>query len=382
MVAASTMSSLALASDVYEQTGSALLSALALFGPSLVQILGASTFMSMADASPPRRTLIRIGAVVTAVVVCQAVLPLSPPGRLALTFAAAYVASLGTGARWGLLSQLLPDGAYALARSAMNVAVGAFQVVGFATSGLLLQVLSIREVFALSAVLSAIAVPILWFGLSEQSPRRANRPGLRETWRGNHLLIGQRHVRPVLVALCVPNGLIVGCEALLVPYAGSAAGVLFAAGALGMMCGDILVGRLLAAGARRRAATLLRLLLAVPFAPFVLRPDLPVAAVLIAVGSVGYGASLAQQELLVALAPADVQGQALGLESSARMTVQGICAVLAGAIADMAGVAATITLLAMGSLAVSALLTPALARAAAHLATVTDATGVPGSGPA
>ena len=362
-VAAGTAVSLALASTVYASTGSALLSAVALFGPSVVQVVGAATLMSVADTSPPRRTLTTVTGIVAAVAAGQALLPLSPLGRVALALAAAYVVSIGAGARWGLLTQVLPEASFRLARSAMNVAVGAFQVVGFAVGGLLLQVLSIRGVFALAAVLSAVAVVVLRVGLDEQPARRTARPGLRETWHGNRRLLGERHTRPLLVALCVPNGLVVGCEALFVPYAEGGAGVLFVAGALGMLTGDVLVGRVLTVEQRRRFGTPLRVLLAAAFVPFVLPLPLAVAALLAALGSAGYGASLLQQEQLVALAPEDVRGQALGVEGSARMTAQGLCAVLAGALADVVGAGVAITVLATASLAVTAALVPALARA-------------------
>ena len=362
-VAAGTAVSLALASTVYAATGSALLSALALFGPSLVQVVGATTLMSVADASPPRRTLTAVTAVVAVLATGQALLPLSPLARVALTLVQAYVVSIGAGARWGLLTQVLPEASFRLARSAMNVAVGAFQVVGFAAGGLLLQVLSVRGIFALAAVLSAAAAVVLRTGLPERPPRRTARPGLRETWDGNRRLLAERHTRPLLVALCIPNGLVVGCEALFVPYAEDAAGVLFVAGALGMLCGDVLVGRVLNAAQRQRWSTPLRVLLAAAFVPFVLPLPLAVAALLAALGSAGYGASLLQQEQLVALAPEDVRGQALGVEGSARMTAQGLCAVAAGALADVVGPGVGITVLALASLLVTAALVPALARA-------------------
>lgn len=362
-VAASTAVSLALATAVYDRTGSALLSALVLFGPSMMQVVGAATLMSVADASPPRRTLAGVTAVVAVVAGCQALLPLDPVARLGLVLATAYVVSIGAGARWGLLTQILPEASFRLARSAMNVAVGAFQVVGFAVGGLLLQILSLRGVFALAAVLSALAVLVLLTGLSEQAPRRAGRPGLRATWHGNRRLLAEPHTRALLLALCIPNGLVVGCEALFVPYAEGVAGVLFVAGALGMLSGDVLVGRVLGAEQRRRWGTPLRVLLAAAFVPFVLPLPLAVAAVLAALGSAGYGASLLQQEQLVALAPEDVRGQALGVEGAARMTAQGLFAVLAGALADVVGAGAAITVFAVSSLAVTAMLAPSLARA-------------------
>lgn len=69
-VAASTAVSLALASTVYASTGSALRSALALLGPSVVQVVS-GTLMSVVDASPPRRTLAIVTAVIAAVAVAS-----------------------------------------------------------------------------------------------------------------------------------------------------------------------------------------------------------------------------------------------------------------------------------------------------------------------
>ena len=365
---ASTMSSLALATVVHRQTGSALLAAVAMFGPSLAQVLGATTLMSAADASPPRRTLVLVGSVIAGMLCLQTIPGLEVAPRLLLVLGAAYVVSIGAGARWGLLSEIVPPDGFALARSAMNVAVGAFQIVGFATSGVLLTAFTAPQVFALAAVVAIVAVPVLRFGLPERPPRRAARVGLRETWLGNRTLLAGRHTRTLLVALCLPNGLIVGCEALFVPYVGERAGWLLAGGAVGMLAGDLLVGRVLTAEGRRRTNTGLRVLLAVPFLAFAFEPSVPVAVLLVATATAGYGASLAQQEWLVAVSPVELRGQVLGVESSARMTFQGLCAVLAGGLADLISVAPAMVALAAASLAVSVLLVRPLARAAAAAA--------------
>ena len=362
--AASTTSSLALATLVYRSTGSALLTAVAMFGPSTAQALGATTLMAAADASPPRRTLVLVAVASAAALALQALPGLDTAARLLLVVGAAYVTSVGSGARWGLLGEIVPTAAYPLARSTMNVAVGAFQVVGFAVGGVLLTALSTAQVFALAAAVSAAAVPVLRFGLAERPPRRTARAGLAETVRGNRLLLSRRDTRVLVVALCVPNGLVVGCEALFVPYAGDRAGWLLVAGAVGMMAGDLVVGRFLGPAARRRSNTPLRLLLAAPFLAFALGPGVPLAAVLVGVATVGYAAGLAQQEWLVTLTPQELRGQVLGVESAARMTGQGLFAALAGALADVVSAGPAMALLAAVSLAVSLALVPGLRRAA------------------
>ena len=115
----------------------------------------------------------------------------------------------------------------------------------------------------------------------------------------NRLLLGSSTLRPVYLALWVPNGLVVGCEALIVPYAGRAAGYLFAATAVGMLAGDVLMGRVVPPPLRDRLVEPARLLLAVPWLAFFLQPSIPLACALAAVASVGYCASLPLQERLV-----------------------------------------------------------------------------------
>ena len=51
------MSGLALGTLIYLATGSALLSALGMFGPSLAQLIGATTVLSAADRLPPRAAM-------------------------------------------------------------------------------------------------------------------------------------------------------------------------------------------------------------------------------------------------------------------------------------------------------------------------------------
>ena len=361
--AATSMSGLSLGLLVYAQTRSALLTALAMFGPSLVQMLGASTLMSLADTAPPRVLLTALNAVMATAFAAQALFDLTPTGRLLIVFGAAYVLSIASGSRWGLLSEVVPPGQYALARSAMNVSVGAMQIVGFAIGGFLSSTFSVYTIFWLAVALTVLAGIVGWFGIGNHRPRRTGHPSLLATWKGNSLLLGQSSTRALLLALCIPNGLIAGCEALFVPYAGSAAPSLFVAGAVGMLAGDVLMGRVLGQIGRRVVTGWLRILLAAPFLVFLWQPPTPLATLLVGVASIGYAASLGQQELLVRLTPANLAGQVLGAESAARITFQGLAAALAGALAEVIPAQIAIALLGVCSLLVSLSLTPSLRRA-------------------
>ncbi|WP_234438596.1 MFS transporter [Streptomyces sp. NRRL S-340] len=354
--AAQTMSGLALGTLVYRATGSPLLSAVSMFGQSLAQVLGATLFLSGSDRLPPRRALTALALVFTAGTALLA-LPGLPLGALfAVVLGQGLVASLGGGVRWGLLNEILADGGdsgYLLGRSVFNMMSGVMQITGYAVGGALVTVVSPRLSLLLSAGLYAVAAATVRLGLSRRPPRAQGRPSVAATWRANARLWSDRPRRLTYLGLWLPNGLVVGCEALYVSYAPGAAGTLFACAALGMLAGDLTVGRLLPPAPRRRAATPLLLLLAAPYLLFALHPPVPVAACLVTVASVGFGASLVQQERLMTLTPAELSGHALGLHSAGMLTLQGLSASLAGSVAQVTSPAAAMTVLAAASAAVT-----------------------------
>src|SRR3954468_5027550 len=81
-VAAGTVAGLTLGTLVYAQTGSPLLAAATMFGPSLVQLAGAGTVMSAADTVRPRQALSAVCAATTIALALQAALPLAPWTRV------------------------------------------------------------------------------------------------------------------------------------------------------------------------------------------------------------------------------------------------------------------------------------------------------------
>ncbi|MDX2602822.1 MFS transporter [Streptomyces caniscabiei] len=348
-VSASTIGGLALGTSVYEATGSPLLSALSMFGPSLAQVVGATTLLSAADRLPPRATLTGL-AVVFAASTAVLSLPALPLWTVFAVIAAqGLVASLGGGVRWGLLNEILPGEGCPLGRSLFNMLHGLTQIAGYATGGALVALLSPAVTLLVSAALYAAAALCTALGLSRRAPRAAGRPSVTETWRTNALLWSSAPRRRLLLGLWIPNGLVVGCESLFVAYAPDRAGLLFACAALGMLVGDVTVGRLLPPRIRDRLATPLLLLLATPYLLFALHPPTLVAAACATLASVGFGASLVQQRHLLTLTPPELTGHALGLHSAGMLTWQGLSAALAGTLAQLTTPATTMTLLAAAS---------------------------------
>jgi predicted MFS family arabinose efflux permease len=363
-VAAQTMSSLALGTLIYSATGSPLLSALAIFGPSLTQVIGASTLLSASDRLPPRAVMSGLSLIFAAGTAALAV-----PG-VPVWAAFAIVACLGAGAslaaavRYGLLNEVAAEAGYLLGRSVLNMSVGAMQICGFAAGGVLIVALSPRGALLVGAALYAAGAAIARFGLTRRPARATGRPSVRDTWRVNARLWSSTARRYVYLALWVPNGLIVGCESLFVAYAPRHAGLLFVAAAAGMLAGDTLAGRFIPSRWRERLGTPLRVVLAAPYLIFAARPELPIAVTAVVVASVGYCASLLLQERLMELTPQELSGQALGLASSGTMAMQGVGATVAGVIAQRTSPATAMAAMAAVSLAVTLILAPGLRPAA------------------
>ncbi|WP_433322960.1 MFS transporter [Spirillospora sp. CA-294931] len=380
-VAAMTVSGLALATLVYDATSSPLLAALSMFGASFAQVLGAVALLSAADRLPPRATLSGL-ALFFGLATAALALPGLPVWAIFVIIMAVGVgASLGGGVRLGLLNEILPPGGYVLGRSVLNMSVGLQQICGFAVGGVLVSLFSARGTLLVGAGLYLGAALVARFGLSARPPRAAGRPSIGETWRTNGILWSSKPRRHIFLALWIPNGLIVGCEALFVPYDPAHAGLLFAFAAFGMLIGDTLVGRFVPHEWRPRLGAPLRLLLAAPYLVLFVQPPLTVTLAAVTLASVGFAASLLLQERLVALTPDQISGQAFGLQGAGMLTMQGVGAALAGAVAQATTPATAMAVMAMASVGITLYLAPHLraeeedATAPAPAPVVTDQRG-------
>jgi hypothetical protein len=97
-IAAQTATGLALGTLIYSATRSPLLSALAMFGPSLAQAAGAAALLSAADRLPPRAALTGLAVVSGLGAAAEAIPGLPIWAIFAIVLAAGAIASLGGGA--------------------------------------------------------------------------------------------------------------------------------------------------------------------------------------------------------------------------------------------------------------------------------------------
>jgi hypothetical protein len=387
-------SGLALATITYDATRSALLSGLSLFGGPLVSLAVSQLLLASSDRVGPRTALMTQMAA-TLVSNSLQLIPGMPWqarfGLLAIPYAAF---AMFAGSRWVLVREVVPGGSYILARSLMNLAEGGMQVVGYGLGGLALLWLSPRGLFAAAAVADLVSLVSVWFGVRDRpasTVRDAGWPGtpgpdagdsrgmkaagrgsvVRRTMAVNRRLLRSPVTRPLYIALWVPNGLVVGCESLFVPYGhaesaghGSLAGWLFAATAAGAMAGDLAVGRFVSPARRDRIIEPLRLLLAVPYLLFFLTPPPAVAVPTGFLAAAGYAASLPLQDRLIRHTDDGIQGQVLGLHMNGMMVGQALGALMAGVIASFVPPAVAMGAMAVASTAVTLLLIPGLRRSA------------------
>jgi MFS family permease len=357
---------LAIGTITYESTGSPVLTALSMFGGPLVSLVASQLLLAGSDRYRPRTGMLVMVAVSLVVFLIQAV-PGLPWGLRFVLLAVPYVVgAMFAGVIWVVVRDIVPDESFILARSTLNLAIGGMQVVGYGLGGLALLWLSTTDLFLVAAAIAAVSLAATRLGIQDRPPRAVAAGTLTARTRAvNRALLGSPVTMPLYVAMWVPNGLVVGCEALFVPYGrGTVAGLLFAAAAAGMMLGDLVVGRFVPVGRRDALIGPLRVLLAAPYVVLLLTPPVAVTVAVAFVASVGYSASLPLQERLFRHVDDSIQGQTMGLYGTGLSIWQALAALLAGGVASFVSPAHAIGLMACASIAVTVLNTPGLRRSA------------------
>lgn len=366
-VLATSISGLYLGTVVNAATGSTFLTSFAMFAPSLANLLGAASLMSLADTSSPRALMTAL-QLLSAICMGAQALPLPLWMRFVLLIFSGLLAAISGGLLLGLVATSVGRNNYAMARSLLNLTNGAMQICGFAFGGVLIQILAPPPMFVGLGILMSLGACIVLWGIAPtprsgtQTDKAHRSTGFATTLAVNKWALRHPHVRVLLLALWVPNGIVVGAESLFIPYAHDNAGYLLAAGAVGMLFGDLVVGRWLRSDTRNRINLYQRVLLAAPYLIFFIELPWTIAALLVLIASLGFSASLGLQERLVAYIPQDRIGQIQGLESSGRLAAQGIFALAAGGTAELLGAGYTITVFGALSLLVTATLMSRLAQ--------------------
>ncbi|WP_436739775.1 MFS transporter [Streptomyces sp. BBFR102] len=351
---------------VFSATGSALLSAVA-FGIGFVpQLFGSLLLGSLADRLPPRALITGGYALTCAAALLIAVVRMPVAASLGVVALVSLATPVFHGASSRLVAQALEGDAYVLGRSLNNLAGAGAQLSGLALGGAAVAALGPRRALAVSAALylcCALAVrfrlPRLRPGGSRGAPGgRGDRGAVRASLQGAGLLLRVGTVRRLMLAQWLPCAFVAGAEGLIVAYAGGrhfAPGwyaVLMGCLPVGMLVGDLLVGRVLRPSTRERLVAPLIALMGLPLVGFAAEPGVGVSSCLLLLCGSGFAYGLGLQRPFLEALPQEGRGQAFGLLGSGTMTVQGVGPVCFGAVAAgvgtggaiaLAGVAATLT---------------------------------------
>ncbi|WP_137994653.1 MFS transporter [Streptomyces vilmorinianum] len=347
---------------VFAATGSALLSALAFGIGFLPQLFGSLLLGSLADQLPPRALIAGGYALECAAALLLALVRMPIAASLGVVALVALATPVFSGASSRLVAQWLEGDAYVLGRSLNNIAASGAQLFGLALGGAVVAVLGPHRALAVSAALylgCALAIrirlprlPRLQPGESGGTPAGARGDGgaVRASLHGAGLLLRGHTVRRLMLAQWLPPAFVAGAEGLIVAYAGGrhfAPGwyaVLMGCLPVGMLVGDLLVGRLLRPPTRERLVVPLIALMGLPLVGFAAEPGVGVSSCLLLLCGFGFAYGLGLQRPFLDALPQKGQGQAFGLLGSGSMTLQGVGPACFGSVAAGIGTGGAIAL--------------------------------------
>ncbi|MEU4160227.1 MFS transporter [Actinoplanes sp. NPDC026670] len=347
-ISATSLQIFALSVLVYTTTESPLLSAVAFGAGFLPQFAGGLLLGSLTDRLRPRPLIVTGYAVeaVLSVVLGLADLPVGV--TLALVAAIACFTPVFNGAAAKVIAERLTGDAYVLGRAVSSMSSSFAQLLGLAGGGVAVAALGPRHALLLAAALFLAAAVIVQFFLPATptppgAPIRAagSRNAVRDSWTGATAMLADPAIRRLLLAQWLPSALVVGAEALLIAYSADrglppgAGAVLMAGPAVGMLLGDLIVGRFVRPIWRERLSGPLVLLLGAPLLLLPANPPLPVTAALLVLSGTGFAYSLGLQRAFLEAAPEHRVGQLFALLSTGLMALQGVGPLLSGALAEL-----------------------------------------------
>lgn len=377
-VMSDTLRSVALAVLVFSRTDSPLLTAMAMTIGFLPQAAGGLFLAAMADRFSPR-TLITTGyALQCAVGLLLAFGHLPVAASLLLVAAAACLTPVTTGAAGRVLAEVLTGDTYVLGRSLSYLVAVSAQMVGMAAGGALVVWLGVDRTMLVTAGAHLLAAVISFLLLSRSEVVRAGGSLVaggslaaggsivRKTLQGNAALVAAPGVIKLIMVQCLPAAYLAAAGSLLIPYAAQRAfgptqtGTLLAATSVGMLIGDVVVGRAFAPATRERLVLPLLLVMGTPAIALVLDLPYPAIAAVYALTGVGSAYLLGLQRRFLEAVPSDLQGQGFALLNTTTMTIQGIGPLIFGVCAEFLPVGLAIALTGVSSVITTLVLRDAI----------------------
>lgn len=340
------LAALALSVHVYDLTGSGRWLAALLIADFLPIVLIGLTLGPLVDRLSRRRLM-----VVSDLVRAATFVALPFVGEPALIVALAGVNGIATGffrpAVWAGLPNLVSDDDREQATSLLSTVEHVAWTVGPAVAGLLLAANGVDVAYTVNAItflLSALLVARI-----PAQALRSDEPLTKGHWSdlrdGLALVVGSRHLVTVLVVWCtaaVATALVNVAEVVLAKHdlggGNIGLGLLVSATGVGLVIGSFFAASALGAFGMRRVYTGALALMAAGFGLASASPTIAVAAVLAAVATIGNGAAIVCNQVLVQRgAPDAMRGRALAVLMSSYYGILGLSMAGGGLLVDRAG---------------------------------------------
>ena len=366
-IGANALQIFALSVLVYAATESPLMSALAFGAGFLPQFAGGLLLGSLTDRLPARPLIVAgyAAEAVLAAVLGLADLPVVV--NLVLVAVVACFTPVFAGAASKVIAERLTGDAYVLGRSLTGMSSSAAQLLGLAGGGVAVAALGAERALLFAAACHLLAAVLVRFGLPQETAAststaasESRRGGtVQESWAGATAMLGDPVVRRLLFVQWFPSAFAAGAEALLVAYGArrgfpaGAGALLMAASPVGMLIGNLAVGRLLRPSVRERLSAPLVVLLGAPL--ILLAVDLPLAVTvtLLVLAGTGFAYSIGVQREFLDAAPDDRRGQLFALLSTGLMALQGVGPLVFGVIAELTSPATAIALAGLATVLVA-----------------------------
>ena len=331
---------------VFQRTNSAALTAVTYALTQLPDLVAGPLLSGLADRFPRRRVMIVCDLLRAGLVALMAV-PGMPLALVAALLVAVQLCNAPfTAAQAATVPVVLEGDRYVVGQALRQISRQAALVVGFAGGGGLVALLGTSQALALDAVTFAVSAGLIALGVrARPAPAAGTSSSPTTTWSrladGARVIWRDGRLRS-LVALAWLAGFVVVPEGLAVPYAteigaGTAAvGLLLAAHPAGLVLGGFAVRWLSPA---RRLALLAPMAVGalVPLLAFVVRPELPVAVVLLLLSGACGAYQITASATFMRAVPDAHRGQAFGLAGSGLIAVQGLGVALGGLLAQALG---------------------------------------------
>jgi MFS family permease len=330
----------AVASLVYQQTGSAFVTALVYAVTFLPWLIGGPVLGGLADRFPRRAVMLTCQLLSTALVALMAVPGMPLVALAVLLFVVILAEAPFLSARAALLVDVLPDDRYVLASAVGQLTIQGAQVFGFAVGGALVLAVGPHDALLLDAASFLVAGVLVGLGVRAR-PAAGDAEQLGGTWQrmkiGAGVVFGDPWLRR-LVLLAWLSAFWVVPEGLASPYVHgrpAAIGLLLAAQPAGNVAGGLVLSRLIPPATRLRLMGPLAVLSCAPLVAFAVPMPLPVALALLVISGVGTAYNLPANAAFMQALPAQRRGQAFGLVAAGIAAGQGLGITVAGAVAEI-----------------------------------------------